>query len=789
MNGVQSTNDTPVAAACETVSFAAEPAPISSGAGAAEFGGFDDADFGWDLSSPTTEAVVAGVTADTVHVSRPVADAGRAAVPVTAAAPVVPESRALITEDDAWGPVEDGWGALAPEEEEGPLDDVPAAAATRLDASDVLNGVVSATAPLAVAAATWAQSRGFPSASSVSLPAEPTAAAEPEEEEGPSAAEFFLEQQLVGDKVEDVADGASAADLDDSWILADLAADAASDEAATDEAGAHFVSSPHSPGVSSGRRDDAYGTDGDTGTVRVYGTSGAGGSVANDDPYGFGLDDSAFEEADAAATARGPGSAGLPLQAQLAPQQFEPSTFVPDSEVVAVPTPHQLSPAAIVGSSAAGLPPFPSPGQLPPGLGASSPVLGVRPPPPPPVDLFTPSGPASPSAAAGAAVLLPGQESPATPLDHRCRVTFGFGGSVTVTAAPRPPSDSWAPRDVASAPHTVRVYAVRDVVPVSASVDLEAALEAAAPSGAAAPTREAYVPLCERMAARASSTEAATLWRVLALAIRRPGEWRSDEAAGDLATVLAGPSSSALLGSRLIAAAASASAGPLLPFDREDEPLLRNRACRVQALVASGRVADAQALASDGELWPLALILGSAAVGVRNSGLDAVRSFPDVARAFAAASFSENSSLRTLCEVAAGGPISGASADSWAKSAAALVGMRRRAGIAELARGGGEARGHVCRLLCEATGGGDDPFIAAASAGAPVLLGGLGGEPGASPSATLATLVWEASEAAALEASMAAAATAAGAPTKAFTLPGGVLFPALLPYRLQLASA
>lgn len=324
-------------------------------------------------------------------------------------------------------------------------------------------------------------------------------------------------------------------------------------------------------------------------------------------------------------------------------------------------------------------------------------------------------------------------------------------------------------------------------MPVSASVDIEAALEAVAPTGAAASTREAYVPLCERMAARASSTEAATLWRVLGLAMRRPGEWRSDEAAGDLATALAGPSSSALLGSRLLAAA-SASAGPLLPFDREEEPLLRQRAGRVQALVASGRVADAQGLASDGELWPLALILGSVTGGVGGGDKGAVRSFPDVARAFAAASFSESSSLRTLCEVAAGGPISGASADSWAKSAAALVGMRRRAGIGELARGGGEARGHVCRLLSEPGGGGDDPFVAAARAGAPILLGGQGGAPGASPSATLATVVWEASEAAALEASMAAAAAASGAPARGVTLPGGVLFPALLPYRLQLAS-
>lgn len=48
--------------------------------------------------------------------------------------------------------------------------------------------------------------------------------------------------------------------------------------------------------------------------------------------------------------------------------------------------------------------------------------------------------------------------------------------------------------------------------------------------------------------------------------------------------------------------------------------------------------------------------------------------------------------------------------------------------------------------------------------------------------------MWEASEAAALEASMAAAAAASGAPARGVTLPGGVLFPALLPYRLQLAS-
>lgn len=785
----QATNDTTnVVAHKPPVSSAAETAPVSSEVGAAEFGGFGVADFSWDLSSPTTKALVSNVTAGVAHASESGAEADRAADGVTPAAPNATESLALVHEDEAWGPEEDGWGALAPEEEEELLDDAPAAAATRLDANDVLHGVVSATAPLAAAAATWAQSHGFASTAPASLPAEPAAAVEPEEEEGPSAAEFFLEQQLVGDKVDDVGDGPSAADLDDSWILADLAADAASDKAITGEPGGNLIGPPQSPGVSSGRRDDAYGTDVDTGSVRVYGTSGAGESVANDDSCVFGLDDSAFEEAEAAATTQGPDSTRLPSQEQLAPQQLVPSTFVPDSEVVAVPTPHHLSPATF-GSRAVGPPPIPSLGQLPPGLGAGSPVLGAQQPPPPPTDLFTSSGPASPSAVAAAAVLLPGQESPATPLDHRCRVTFGFGGFVTVTAAPRPSSDLWAPRDAASLPHTVRVYTVRDVVPVSSSVDIEAALEAVAPSGAAASTREAYVPLCERMAARASSTEAATLWRVLGLAVRRPGEWRTDEGVGDLATVLAGPTSSALLGSRLLSAA-SASTGPLLPFDREDEPLLRNRAGRVQSLVASGRVADAQALASDGDLWPLALILGSAIGSAGGGGAASeVRSFPDVVRAFAAASFSKNSCLRTLCEVAAGGPVSGASADSWAKSAAALVGMRRRAGIRELAYGGGEARGHVCRLVCEATGGSDDPFVAAACAGAPVLLGGLGGAPGASPSALLATLVWEASEAAAVEASMAAAAAAGGGPAKDVTIPGGVLFPSLLPYRLQLASA
>ncbi|GAB0495874.1 hypothetical protein MMPV_007183 [Pyropia vietnamensis] len=780
-NDWQVTNDTTNAVGHKPpVSSAAEAAPVSSEVGSAEFVGFGDADSEWDLSSPTTDALVSGVTAGAAHESGSRADASRAADPVTAAAPGASESLTLVNEDEALGLEDDGWGALAPGEEE-LLDEFPAAAATRLDANDVLHGVVSATAPLAAAAVTWAQSHGFASTAPASLPVEPAAAVEPEEEEGPSAAEFFLEQQQVGDKAEDLADGPSAADLDDSWILADLASETASDKAVMDEAGANMLGSPQSPGVSSGRRDDAYGTDGDTGTVRVYGTSGAGGSVANDDSCVFGLDDSAFEEAEAAATTQDSSSMRLPSQVQLAPQQFEPSTFVPDSEIVAVPTPHQLSPATL-GSSAVGPPPIPS-------LGAGSPVLGAQQPPPPPADLFVPSGLVSPSAVAAAAVLLPGQESPATPLDHRCRVTFGFGGSVTVTAAPRPSSDLWAPRDAASLPHTVRVYAVRDVVPVSASVDIEAALEAVAPSGAAASTREVYVPLCERMAARASSTEAATLWRVLGLAVRRPGEWRTDEAVGDLATVLAGPTSSALLGSRL-PAAASTRTGPLLPFDREDEPLLRNRAGRVQSLVASGRVADAQALASDGDLWPLALILGSA-TGVTGGGgaTGVVRSFPDVVRAFAAASFSENSSLRTLCEVAAGGPISGASTDSWAKSAAALVGMRRRAGIRELAHGGGEARAHVCRLVCEATGGSDDPFVAAACAGSPVLLGGLGGAPGASTSAMLATLVWEASEAAAVDASRAAAAAAGGGPTKDVTIPGGMLFPSLLPYRLQLASA
>jgi len=727
--------------------------------------------------------------------------------PVAAEASAVPEPHLPADVDDAWGPDDDGWGALALEDDT--VDDIPDAgnSAVAEDLVDGLNGVVLAAAPLAAAvAATWAQSRAYvaagpvPTATEEQAPAAPDVAVPSDGEggdEGPSAAEFFLEQQQVGDKVD--GEGGDAEVLDDSWILADLAAEeeakaaaeaaaVAEAEAAAAAAAAADLTPVTSPVASSGRRDDAYGTDGETGTVRIIDTpgDGAGESMINDDSYGFGPDDSAFDGADSGGLHPSATSQFSASHPPFALHPFAPSTFVPDSEVVAVPTLHHMSPASL------GTLPLPTGGfgsfAPAPGVASRSPELDASArAPPPPTDLFTALSPAlPPSFPEAATTLAPGQESPATPLDHRCRISFGFGGVVAVTAAPRPSDDSWAPRDMVASPPTVRIYTLRDVVPVSASVDVEAALEAPAPANGEPPPLAAYVPMCERMAARATSTDAAVLWRLLALAARRPADWRADTAAADVAAALVGPASSGRLGAHRPngVAAAGAAAGPMLPFKREDEPLLRRRATRVQALVACGRLADAQAAASDGELWPLALILAS-------TGGPGCVGVPDATRSFAAASFADSSSLRTLCEVAAGGPITAAGGGSWAKSAAALVGMRRRAALSELAGDGAAARAHVCRLLAT-PGGAADPAVQAAQAGQPIVLDGFGGATtGSGAASTLATLVWEAAEVGAAEAAASAAAAAAGRPPppRGALPPGGVLFRALLPHRLRLAAA
>lgn len=710
------------------------------------------------------------------------------------------ESPAPEDRDEAWGPDEVGWGALAPEEEEDPVPVHPAAASAGLDAGATLSPVVFAAGPLAAAAATWAQARAFSSSSPAPLLPQPVVnasdpAVEQIKEEGPSAAEVFLEQQLGEDEADKEATGGGEEDLDDAWILADLVADAAAVKGVAAEGSASPFGPAESPCRSSGSREDAYGINGETGTVRAYVTSRVEGSVTSEDAGGFGLNDAAHEGAEAAVAVGHLVASGLRAHVPFAPQRPMPFADVPDSEVVVMDAPHRLSPVAVHGDPLANTP-FSAPETLVAGQQSGFFQASACPPPTVPMDLFTPSGPAFPSVVVRGNVLGTDQVSPATPSGARCAVSFGFGGRVTVVAAPRTSDRSWAPIGEAASPQGVRVYALSDVMAVSVSVDVEAALEATAPLESAAATRQAYVPLCERMAARASSVEAATLWRVLAMANRRPCEWQSGETVADMAAALLGPNSSVILGSRLPAVVVP-SASPLLPAEREDEPLLRRRAGRVQQLVTSGSIATAQALASDGELWPLALVLASA-TGGDGGGREGqgggecrgVRGFSDATCAFAAALCVESSPLRTLCEVAAGGVLTAVSASGWAKSASALIGFGHRKRVEELADGGGQARGHVCRLLGQATGERSDSYVAAARAGTPVLFGGLGGAPGYSTAAVLATLVWEASQAAALGPPQAAAAAVGGTIVEAtLHLPGGLTFPALMPHRLELASA